>query len=411
MAAELRSDKVAGRRDSAGRRLVEGLFTGAAFTEIGRLIGVMPRPQGSAEDEADGLDRTEDRIPGEVVAGWGEVNGRIIFAVADEALEPAPRNPAAAAVAWNVTAEALRCGAPLVSFPAATRTREDLRSAASFMRTGVQLDLAQEQIAAAAIPKIVALAGTVDLPVALEMTMAHYVIAGPGSEVLLPDGTSVATARLGDLGWADLTCATEEETLATVRAFLGLLPGTDNSAPAINISQACHNAAAAELESLIFDPASTCTFSTQATGSLLAGIGRIGGRVAGVAYGAVGSQADQVRLEKLLLVCSSFGLPLTVLADGTASERLDIPADVLAGLNSVLIIAGPELAPAMISDPSLYDVVLAWHDRPEIRPDAVIDPDSTRELVASALADLAVGRTREQRPPLQPAATSGWRPR
>jgi acetyl-CoA carboxylase carboxyltransferase component len=410
MVTELQNDKKTGHLDSAGRRLVEGLFARGEFTEIGRLIGVMSTPQaaGVEAEPRNGIGAAY-RVAGEVVAAWGKASGQILFAVADEAPDDTPRNPAGAAVAWNVVAEALRCGAPLVSFPAARRARDDLRPAASFLRTGLQVDLAQEEASLATIPKIVALVGSVDLPVAFEMAMAHYVIAGPGAEILLPDGTTVTATELADLGWTDDACDTAAEVLRTVRAVVSLMPGA--AAPAIEISadRPHGHGAVAELESVICDAGSACAFSAQAPGSLIAGIGRISGRPAGVAYGAVTSHADHVRLAKLLRVCDTFTMPLVILADGVPPAGLDVPAGLLAALDSVLVLAGQ--VPDMSSDPDLYDVVLTWSHRADVRADSVIDAEQTREVVGRVLAELATGTKPEQRPPQQRSAASRWRHR
>ncbi len=385
MVAELRTDKAAGRRDSAGRNLVEGLFPAGGFTEIGRLIGVLPAQEPA--DEAQGQGGSH-RVPGEVVAGWGKRGDQIVFAVADEALEPVPRNPAGAAVAWNVTAEAMRCGAPLVSFPAATRHRDDLRPAEPFMRTGVQLDLAQEQAAAATIPKIIALAGTVDLPVALEMSMAHYVIAGPGSQLVLPDGAVVATSQLGSLGWVDAICTTDAGVLSMVNAVLRLLAGADGPLAEPSGPDPDRGQAASGLEALVFDPASACAFSGLAGGSLQAGLGLVAGHPAGAACGAVRDSADEVRLAKLRRACAVFGLPLIVMPDARQQGRLDIPASTLTGLTSVLLAAGPADDPIPAADAGAFDVVLRLDGSAQASQLAV------RELIGRVLADLAVGRGR-----------------
>jgi hypothetical protein len=401
MVMELRGDKASGRRDSPGRRLVESLISPASFTEVGRLIGVTGRGADGGPGPAE-----PSRIPGEVVAGWGftawDENDHIVFAVADEVLEPTPRNPAGAAIARNVAGEALRCGAPLVSFPAATRMREDLRPAAAFMRAGVQLDLDQEQAAANTIPKIVALTGQADLPVALEMSLAHYVIAGVGSQILMPDGTAVGSRQLGMLGWADAICETEEDILATIRSVLALAPGADGQIA--GATPRAGDLAADSLESLLMDHSSAIGLSRHAGGSLTAAIGRIDGLPALAASGTVSDCADAMRLAKVRRLSATFGFPVIIVTPAW-DLRFAVPASDPGGVN-VLVLTGPEAVADAAAEG--YDVVLAWHDMPGSVPDAVINPANTRHVIADVLSSLTAGcRTPRAYMP-SAAALGGW---
>jgi acetyl-CoA carboxylase carboxyltransferase component len=401
MVSELRADKAGGYLESAGRRLVEQLIPPPSFTEVGRLIGVSSEPAGSV---------VGDRIPGEVVAGWGDTGGQILFAVADEALTLAPRNPAGAAVAWNVASEALRCGAPLVTFPAATRMREDLRPAANFMRAGVQLDLSQEQASAAAIPKVMALCGAVDLPVAVEMALAHYVIAGPGAEIRLPGGSAVDASRLGELGWADAICLDERDVIGMVRAVLSLLPGASGSLASPARSGDSAGLATAELESLLFDPGTAIGISGHAAGSLLAGLGTIGGNVAAVASGTVSGPTDEVRIAKLLRLCRAFSFPLIVIADGFEPDEAGVAPHQLTDLLSILVIAGPEIGPALAAYAENFAAVLSFGQTPGSDADALVDSADVREVINTLLTDLNRGH-RPARGGLRRSASSaldGW---
>jgi hypothetical protein len=390
MVAELRADKASGRLDSLGRRLVEQLIPVEGFTEVGRLIGVSSRSAGPGVPDSEGC----ARIPGEVVAGWGRSDGRLLFVVADEVIADAPRNPAGAAVAGNVATEAFRSGAPLVSICGARRMRADLRGAESFMRTGLQLDLGQEQASARAIPKVVVLCGTVDLPVMLEMANAHYVVGGPGCEIVLPDGSVLHQDRLGELGWVDALCPEQEDVLAAVSAFLALLsrPGSAlPSAPRPLVPGSAASRALEVLEASVADDASSLRLSQHAPGSLLASLASIGGRAAGMAVGAVRTSADEVRLAKLRRLCQTFDLPLIVIASGPGQEGAQSLRS-WPGAPAILIMAEPADPAADRTCRDSYDAVLAWHDSPGGSVDAVIEPDATRDVVAALLADLAGAR-------------------
>jgi hypothetical protein len=380
MVAELRADKASGHLDSRGRRLVERLIPVGGFTEVGRLIGVSSRPAGSGLTDSQG----SARIPGEVVAGWGSSDGRILFVVADEVIADVPRNPAGAAVAGNVATEALRSGAPLVSLPGARRMRADLRGAEPFMRTGLQLDLGQEQASARAIPKVVVLCGTVDLPVMLEMAMAHYVIGGPGCEIVLPDGSVLHRDRLGELGWVDALCPEQEDVVAAVGAFLALLsrPGAvPPPAPSPVSRGPAVGHGLEKLEASVADDSSSLRLSRLAPGSLLASLASIGGRTAGIAVGAVSTSADEVRLAKLRRLCQTFELPLIVIENGPRQAGAE-GIRSWPGAPAILIVAEPADQAAERTCRDSYDAVLAWHDSPDGTVDAVIEPDATRDVVA-----------------------------
>jgi len=398
MVAEVRDDNRRGRIDTPGRAFVERLVDAETFTELGRIIGVSPAPGEKRTSDAPG------RVAGGLVGGWGWHGDRALFVTADEVLEPGvPRHPAAAATAHNVHLEALRTGGPFIAFDAAPRNRPDLLPAVRFFDVGIQVDLDFHAIASRIVPNIVAMTGPVDAPVLLESTFAHYVVVGPGFGATTPDGLRVDGARAAELGWVDLVCASEDDVVAAVAAVLAHLPANCWSAPpAIPARDAGGTVDAAAGPSALVrslaDAGEAVELSAHASGAAVAALVRIGGRVVGIAAGAIATPADAVRLVKLRRICATFVLPLVVVEleppDGAAPLFSSAALDSSGEAVPVLLAVAAHTSAGGHAD---ADFALAWDAAGGTNADRVVKPRDTRATLVEALDALADGPVRAQR--------------
>jgi acetyl-CoA carboxylase carboxyltransferase component len=390
--AGLAADRAAGLAPSAVRDALADWFDPGSFVEVGSLV----RRAASSYRGGDTVDVTAAvDVPSDgLIAGWGRLDGALVFVVADDpALGSAVRGPAAAAKAARIRAHALEQSRPLVQILAAGRA-EDERG--PFVRIGHGVDLDLERDAAARLLTVAVVTGPVVEQAAAEAASAHLVVlAGPDAAVAGRAGTAAVHLGLADAVATDLATA-----LAWAGAALRRLPPNRFDPPPGPADPAGLQPASGAGADGFLDADWSVELGPGRHDGLRVVLGRVGGTPIGllaVEAGAVLDGPSARTARRLLRACDALSMPVVVAHHGLAVAAVPTVADTdavidlcdaLAARQSPLL----ELAGAVPGLAEALGVLPLWS------ASAVADRKG-RDLVLDVLGLLRVRRARPDQDP------------
>lgn len=326
--------------DSAARNLLTGFFDAGSFVEIDRFA----------------MDGDQ---PVEAVAGYGTVDGAPAYAFAqDHDVCCGAVGKAQAAKIAKIYEMAAQNGAPVVAVFDSDGAK--LAEGIDAMDAVADILMAANDLSGV-VPQIAVIAGGCVGSAAMMAMAADVVIACEGSDYRLNVGDDQAAA--------DVTAASVEEALETVRALLAALPSN-------NLSAACtYEADVAAVEAADVAGAIDAFADADTTIELYNkdGIRTAFARVGGVSCGLVSLQSDKLdcgsaRAARFVRLCDSFSLPVITFVDAAgfcclkSAVKLS-QAYAEATTAKITVVGGCAYGPVYIAVAGKRagaDAVLAW---------------------------------------------------
>ncbi len=322
--AQLHDDRTIGLTQSAIRDAFVDWLDDRSFAELGTLARRGPSSYRGGDAEVE----QQEVVPADgVIAGWGELDGRLVFVSADEvALGGDLRGAAGAAKATRVREHALEQSAPLIQVFSAGRVDPDRSVGAEFVRFGFGLDLDYEQFTDERILKIAIVSGPLGAQASLEATWCHLVVlCGSGGSLFGCSG-DVALAR----GMADLVVDDLPQALSVVGTALRHLP-TSHFAEPIEHDPVVHSGRSES--GAILDDGWAWDLTPGWCTEVQSRLGQVGGTTVGLLASERPTVLDAPIATKLLRTatyCRTFGCPLVIDHAGFDLPRSPTPADVHA---------------------------------------------------------------------------------
>jgi len=430
---QLRRDKELGQRRGtpqtpgqlAARARIDHLLDPETFRELGVLAR---RGSHTTADEEEVLVEkgTSEAVPADgLVAGWGLLEGRRAFVVADDGtVGDGVRGSAAAGKAARIRHLAPQQGCPIIQLLELGRRHPDEFVGAEYAQYGYGVDFGYELRASGEVPRAVALFGDGFEQAALECAAADFLVLVEGRARLGLHCPGLSAKEQCLAGGADYAVADERSALDLVRRFLSFLPSNRREVPPTvhsddSSQRSCPRLAQLAAGGDAIDLAA-CAAEVLDEGDLLplraawapralTALGRLDGRSMGV-LGFSAQTLDAAAFEKgarLVRLCDAFHLPVLFLLDAGSppssgrEERQLLPsaARFLAAVRQAsvprmhLVLRsglGLELL-ASLTDFSGSASVSAWtgRDRPTW-PDATLDPADSRAVLCQALSRLRI---------------------
>lgn len=398
LAGQIAADRALGLRASPVRDAVAAWLDPGSFVETGTLA----RRAATSYRGGDTLDdAAPETIPADgMVAGWGRLQGRLVFVAADDpTLGSSVRGGAGAAKAGRMRHHALAQGAPIVQVLGAGRLEPGTFIGAEAVRFGYGLDLDFEATAAERILKVAVVTHPIADQAALEAGWCHLVLlAGPDAAIEGRAGADALAAGLADARCPDLPSALAE----VGRALRHLPPGWAEEPPpggggdpwSFALAPGWHPEVSTELAAL--------HHPTGGSAPPEPGTGRVAG-LADLADGAVLHAGAAAKLGRLARYCAAFSLPLVVTHSGWSLPDRPARHDVeeLRRLGGVLA-----RCPAVVEVAHRQPMLEAlWAIRPTValagpdathrqRADGAVAEGAAPEAVVRALAGIALSRPR-----------------
>lgn len=337
--------------NSVAAKRLKAFFDGGTFVEIGAYIS---RP--NAADTAEG-----------VVCGYGSVDGRLIFAFAQDSssMKGALDGRHADKIARTYE-KALAVGAPIVGFfDCAGAVVFD--GAAALAGYGKLLRAASD--ASGVIPQIAVISGTCAGTMAAVAALFDFTVTVEGASKLYvssptqlgEDQSSAAVAF--EKGNAALLAADEQAALGTVRSLLAYLPdNADHGIPALEtaddpgrVALAADRTTAAEALAAVVDAGSFFELYGGCGSAVKAGLATMGG-MSSVALALDGELdlAAIAKMSRMLSFADVFGLPAVTFVNcsGVAADAENEPAlaQALAALAAVMADGTAPRVTAIVGD-------------------------------------------------------------
>ncbi len=367
--------------DSAARNLLVGFFDAASFVEIDRLA-------------------KDGDMPCEAVAGYGTVDGAPVYAFAqDHEVCCGAVGKAQAAKIAKIYEMAAQNGAPIVSVYDSDGVK--LVEGLDAMDAVADILMAANDLSGV-VPQIAVVVGGCVGSAAMMAMAADVVIAVDGCDYRLNVGEDQAKANI--------TVATVEEALETVRALLAALPSNNLSAVSVYEADAAAVAAAdvAGAVDAFADADTSIDFYNED------GIRASFARVGGISCGLVSLTGDKLgcgcaQAARFVRLCDSFSLPVITFVDAagfcclkTAAKLSQAYAEATTA--KITVIGGKAYGPVYIAVAGKRagaDAVLAWetarigalapetavHLEWEDRLAAMIDPKADRAKLIKEYED------------------------
>lgn len=287
------------------------LFDNGNYTEIGAHI---TRRADSEENEG-------------VVCGYGPIDGRLVFAFAqDTARLQGAFDSRSAKKIGNLYELALKSGAPVVGIFGCSGS---VVTEGSALLSGIGKLFTCISLAAGEIPQIALVNGTCTGSLAAAAAMFDFTVSVKGAE--LGFGTSFATGLAGEgseNGISAIEAENEQEAYARTRALVTALPDsaecgaafadeTDLNRPtgAVNVKDA------KALIAAISDNGAFIELYERVGGGITVGFAPVAGRYVGIvsANGEIGAGGAK-KAAGFVSFCASFGIPLVTLIDSDGFE-------------------------------------------------------------------------------------------
>ncbi len=335
--------------NTVGRKRLAAFFDAGTFVELGAYV---KRP---GTDHAEG-----------VICGYGALDGRLVFAFAQDSTSMKGALDGRHADKIVATYEkALSVGAPIVGF-------FDCAGAVVFdgadALAGYGKLLAAASRASGAIPQIAVISGTCAGTMAAVAALFDLTVVIEGKSCLYVSSPSLVGEEVGSAAYAmangnaAMSVADEDAALAAVRGIVSYLPDcAEGAAPAAeldDVNRACvlaERTTAAEALAAVVDAGVMLPLFTGTADSVTAGFAFVGG-VSCAVLGIDGA-LTLAGVEKMIRMCDfadSFGLPVVsfvncegIAADAAAEPRM---ASALATLASVMANADNARVTALVGD-------------------------------------------------------------
>ena len=411
----LAADRAAGVVPSPVRDALAGFFDAGSAVEVGSLVrrATSSYRGGDAPEEDAG-----DEVPADgLVAGWGLLDGALVFVVADDVDQLGAgagwRGAAAAAKAIRIRRHALEQGRPLVQILAAARTDPATDPAdgpgAAFVRAGAGADLdVDRELATHCLVISVVTAPLLDAA-AFEATAAHLVVlAGPEAAIAGRAGADALRCGLADAVVADLPAA-----LRWVAQANGHLPPNPfdpappwpSAEPDEDGRSAGDGAAVDGTVPPLLDVAWQLELSPVGAVPVRTWLGGVGTQPVGLVSCGAGAVLDAAacrRIVRLVRCCTAWRLPLVVQHAGLRRPRQATREDVDAhhGLGAALArLAVPlfELAwdgPRLVEEFGVRPLWSAGATATDPATDAVLTRSTARLHLEVAVAAVPILRPR-----------------
>ena len=325
-------------KDTAiGTQRLASLFDAGTFAEVGAYI------------------KREDGKASGATCGYGAVNGKLVFAFAqDSDREKGAFDSTVAKKLHLLYDAAMRNGAPVVGV---------FDSIGAYMTDGADAMAAYGSLladisrASGAIPQIALIGGVCAGLSATAAAMFDLTVTVEGKSQLFV-GAPFLTGRAGDAeavaatGLSSLTAKDEADALAKIRALVGLLPsncaalpeeiGTDDA----NRSSAIDGLAVRAAIGEICDRGSFLEIGEGFGGGMVTGLATLGGYPCGVVAndaavaGGVLTGDGARKAAKLVSLCNCFGLPVLTLVDseGVAADAKEESVPLAAELGKLAMV-------------------------------------------------------------------------
>lgn len=430
--AEHRVQRQHDRGKLTARERIDRLFDPGTFEEYGVLAASVLETPG----------RDPEPIPADgVVVGYGEIDGRRVYVVADDATAPGGGARGAAAYAKveriQDLAKAARC--PLVSLleSSAARIQDQLGSQFADARGS----FGREVAASGVIPRVVALmGGGFGQPSFLAMLSDFRpIVKGTGfmgmsgppvveaatGEKITPETLGGSGLQSATTGHADLEVEDDEACLAAIREFLGFFPSSCHEAPPRRPTEDPPTRQVDELLELvpvnlrraydvrkvaraIVDDGVIFEMKPAYARNIVTALARLGGRTVGIIAnqpmflaGSIDRPAAQ-KATRFTELCDSFHIPLVFLQDvpgffvGTQVEEDKLLTEGIRWMQALCEATVPKLTVVTRKGYGLAhfamggrgidpDVLLAWPSASigMMGPDAGVNVVYARELSQS----------------------------
>ncbi len=372
------------------RERIAHLLDPQSFVEVGAFAG------------------TSDQENSSVIAGYGTVEGRLIYLYAqDFTVKSGAVSRAGADKIVRVMELALKTGAPVVSLCDSGGARIDQGACSMDAYARVMAHTAR---LSGVVPQIALVLGPCAGGAAVIAQMADIVVqAKAGSQFLT--GPQVASATFGkdytaqtlgggkvaaERGGAHIVCAEEAEAFAAARKVIGLLPANNEEDSPLGAQDDLNRLIAADgqdalaLIGQIADFGDYVNLNGDFCANMITALARIGGRTVGIvannpaAYDGMLCNESAPKAARFVRFCDAFSIPVITLVNHKGVSPADdqwnfaslkaiaqlVYAFAEATVPTVAVITGKAIGAgyaAMASRAMGTDVLLAW-------PTALIAP-------------------------------------